>query len=127
MASPAMPVSSLSGGNQQKVVFAKWLEPMPSLVLLDDPTRGVDVGAKADMMQLIRAVAASGRVVLYTSTDLEEMSRVCDRVLVFYRRRVVGELRTPLTEHRLLDAVTRGVLAPPVDASIDERDGASSQ
>ena len=110
MASASMPVEALSGGNQQKVVFAKWLESSPALVLLDDPTRGVDVGAKADMLKIIRAVADSGRVVVYTSTDLDEMTRICDRVIVFYRRHVVGELRPPLTEHQLLDAVTRGVV-----------------
>jgi ABC-type sugar transport system ATPase subunit len=103
------PVGALSGGNQQKVVFAKWLEAAPSLVLLDDPTRGVDVGAKADMMNIVRAVADSGRVVLYASTDLEEMAQLCDRVVVFYRRRAIGELRAPLAEHELFEAVSRGV------------------
>ena len=110
MSSAAIPVGSLSGGNQQKVVFAKWLETEPSLVLLDDPTRGVDVGAKADMMKIVRAVAQSGRVVLYTSTDLAEMAELCDRVVVFYRRSTVGELSPPFTEHGLLNAVTAGDL-----------------
>ena len=113
MPSAKAPVSALSGGNQQKVVFAKWLETSPALVLLDDPTRGVDVGAKADMMGIIRAVADSGRVVLYASTDLEEMAMLCDRVVVFYRRRAIGELRPPFTEHGLLDAVSRGAITQP--------------
>jgi ABC-type sugar transport system ATPase subunit len=108
MASSAAAVEHLSGGNQQKVAFAKWLEPAPSLVLLDDPTRGVDVGAKVDMLRIIRAVADSGRVVLYTSTDLGEMARVCDRVLVFYRGEVLGELTASAGEDELLDAITRG-------------------
>jgi ABC-type sugar transport system ATPase subunit len=110
MRSSRMSTELLSGGNQQKVVFAKWLEPSPSLVLLDDPTRGVDVGAKADMIKIIRAVADSGRVILYASTDLGEMAQVCDRVIVFYRKQAIGELRPPFTEHRILEAVTTGAI-----------------
>ncbi len=110
MASPTLPVGALSGGNQQKIVLAKWLETDPSLVLLDDPTRGVDIGAKPDLMQSIREIAESGRVVLYASTDFDEMAQLCDRVIVFYRRRVIGEIRTALSEHQLLGAVTRGAL-----------------
>jgi ABC-type sugar transport system ATPase subunit len=111
-ASTSLPVGALSGGNQQKVVLAKWLETAPYLVLLDDPTRGVDVGAKPDLMEIIREVADSGRVVLYASTDFNEMARLCDRVIVFYRQSAIGELRPPLSEHQLLEAVTRGVLQP---------------
>jgi ABC-type sugar transport system ATPase subunit len=111
-ASPALPAGSLSGGNQQKVVLAKWLEAAPHLVLLDDPTRGVDVGAKPDLLGIIREAAESGRVVLYASTDFNEMAGLCDRVIVFYRRSAIAELRPPLSEHQLLEAVTRGVLSP---------------
>ena len=115
--SDALPVGTLSGGNQQKVVLGKWLETAPYLVLLDDPTRGVDVGAKPDLMEIVREVADSGRVVLYASTDFNEMASVCDRVLVFYRHAVIGELHPPLSEHQLLDAVTRGVLGPSREAA----------
>src|SRR4051794_691117 len=115
--SDALPVATLSGGNQQKVVLGKWLETAPYLVLLDDPTRGVDVGAKPDLMEIVREVADSGRVVLYASTDFNEMASVCDRVLVFYRHAVIGELQPPLSEHELLEAVTRGVLQPSRDAA----------
>jgi ABC-type sugar transport system ATPase subunit len=111
-ASTALPVGALSGGNQQKVVLAKWLEALPDLVLLDDPTRGVDVGAKPDLLEIIREVADSGRVVLYASTDFSEMAKLCDRVIVFYRHAAIGELRPPLSERQLLEAVTRGVLHP---------------
>ena len=82
----------LSGGNQQKVVFAKWLDAQPSVLLLDDPTRGVDVGAKAEMHALVRGAAAAGAVVLLTSTDLDELADVCDRVLVFHRGAIGAEL-----------------------------------
>jgi ABC-type sugar transport system ATPase subunit len=111
--SPARPAGLLSGGNQQKVVLGKWLETAPSLVLLDDPTRGVDVGAKPELLQIIRDVADSGRVVLYASTDFDEMARLCDRVIVFYRHAIIGELSEHLSEHKLLEAVTRGALHSP--------------
>src|SRR5262249_55718412 len=89
----------LSGGNQQKVVFAKWLDAAPSVVLLDDPTRGVDVGAKAEMHALIRATAQAGAPVLICSTDIDELASLCDRVAVFHQGRVAvvlsgGALRT---------------------------------
>jgi len=92
----------LSGGNQQKVVLAKWLEAAPSTLLLDDPTRGVDVGAKADVHQLLRAACATSAVLL-CSTDLDELASLCDRVLVFRQGRVAAELSgEQLTRHRLL-------------------------
>ena len=75
----------LSGGNQQKVVFAKWLDAAPSVVLLDDPTRGVDVGAKAEMHALIRSTADAGAPVLICSTDIDELVSLCDRVVVLTR------------------------------------------
>ena len=86
------PAGSLSGGNQQKVVLAKWLDSKPDLLLLDDPTRGVDVGAREEINQLLRKAAAYGAVVLYLSSDLEELVAGCDRVLVFYRGRICQEI-----------------------------------
>ncbi len=82
----------LSGGNQQKVVIAKWLDSEPTTLLLDDPTRGVDVGARAEINGLLHAAAAGGAVVIFHSTDLEELASACDRVLVFYRGSICGEL-----------------------------------
>ena len=82
----------LSGGNQQKVVIAKWLDTEPTTILLDDPTRGVDVGARAEINGLLHAAAAGGAVVIFHSTDLEELASACDRVLVFYRGSICGEL-----------------------------------
>jgi ribose transport system ATP-binding protein/rhamnose transport system ATP-binding protein len=83
---------SLSGGNQQKVVLAKWLDTAPEVLLLDDPTRGVDVGARAEINQILRRVVGEGAVVIYRSTDLEELVAGCDRVLVFHRGRICAEL-----------------------------------
>jgi ABC-type sugar transport system ATPase subunit len=90
--SPTVTAGSLSGGNQQKVVLAKWLDNAPSTILLDDPTRGVDVGARAEIHALLRGSARAGAVVLLYSTDLEELVSACDRVLVFYRGSICGEL-----------------------------------
>jgi ABC-type sugar transport system ATPase subunit len=118
MSTPRAPAKSLSGGNQQKVVFAKWLDTAPSLILLDDPTRGVDVAAKADMMRLIREIAEAGRVVLYASSDLQEMAQLCDRIVVFYRGGVVGELNPPFREHDLLDAITTGTTSRATTMSL---------
>jgi ABC-type sugar transport system ATPase subunit len=112
MASPAARVGELSGGNQQKVVFAKWLETDPRVVLLDDPTRGVDVGARREMHAIIAEMAARGRIILITSTDLEELTEVADRVIVFFAGRVVAELRgEALSEHRLLEGISTGSVA----------------
>lgn len=109
MASLAMPVSNLSGGNQQKVVIAKWLEANPQVVLLNDPTRGVDVGAKEEIYRVVQDLADEGRIVLFTSTELTEFVHLCDRVIVFYRGRIVGELpRAELTTQHLLEAINTG-------------------
>jgi ABC-type sugar transport system ATPase subunit len=103
------PVGRLSGGNQQKVVFAKWLAAEPDVVLLDDPTRGVDVGAKADMHEIVRELAAGGRVVLISSTDPDELVELCDRVAVFHRGRLCAELSgVELTQPALLHAMATG-------------------
>jgi ABC-type sugar transport system ATPase subunit len=100
---------SLSGGNQQKLVFAKWLNAQPSVLLLDDPTRGVDVGAKAEMHALIRAAVEGGAIVLLASTDVDELAEVCDRVVVFFQGRVCAELAgDDLQPHAVLEAMNTG-------------------
>lgn len=75
-------VGNLSGGNQQKVVIGKWLEIGPRLVLLDDPTRGVDIGAKVELFRLIREIAAEGKGILFRSTEISELTTLCDRIIV---------------------------------------------
>jgi ABC-type sugar transport system ATPase subunit len=98
------PVGTLSGGNQQKVVFAKWLAGEPELLLLDDPTRGVDVGAKREMHALITGAAAGGCGVLICSTDLAELAELCDRVVVLRRGRVIATVTgAELSETGLLN------------------------
>jgi len=104
--------SRLSGGNQQKVVVAKWLAADPDVVLLDDPTRGVDVAAKADMHEIVRELAASGRIVLISSTDPDELVELCDRVAVFHRGRLCADLAgADLTQPKLLHAMATGELS----------------
>jgi ribose transport system ATP-binding protein len=107
--SPWVPINQLSGGNQQKVVVGKWLEVAPSVVLLDDPTRGVDVGAKREIFLIIRRLAAEGRIVLFRSTELPELVGLCDRILVFYRGRLAGEFKGgAVDDHALLHAINTG-------------------
>jgi ABC-type sugar transport system ATPase subunit len=107
------PAGSLSGGNQQKLVFAKWLNAQPSVLLLDDPTRGVDVGAKAEMHALIRAAANGGAVVLLASTDVDELAGVCHRVAVFFQGRVCADLAgDDLQPHAVLEAMNTGHRGP---------------
>ncbi|MGW5634109.1 sugar ABC transporter ATP-binding protein [Streptomyces sp. NPDC003832] len=111
---PHDPVARLSGGNQQKVVFAKWLAAEPSIVVLDDPTRGVDIGVRAEMHAIVAELASDGAAVLLASTDLAELTELCDRVLVFVRGRVVGEVDGErLTEHGLAVAVQQGTQPEP--------------
>jgi ABC-type sugar transport system ATPase subunit len=108
---PWMPVGELSGGNQQKVVVGKWLEVAPNVMLLDDPTRGVDVGAKREIYLLVRRLAVEGRIVLFRSTEMSELIGLADRIVVFYRGRIAGEIRGgELDEHTLLHAINTGEL-----------------
>ena len=100
--SPDALVHHLSGGNQQKVVVGKWLEIAPRVILLDDPTRGVDIGAKREIYELIRAMSAEGRIVLFSSTELPELIGLCDRILVLYRGRLVGEVAGRSIDNRTL-------------------------
>ena len=89
---PAAKLSTLSGGNQQKVVLAKWLSAKPSLLLLDEPTVGIDVGSREDILLRIRAVARGGVPVICATSDPDQLSELCDRVLVFGRGRITAEL-----------------------------------
>ncbi|MGX1618142.1 sugar ABC transporter ATP-binding protein [Micromonospora chalcea] len=93
-ASAATPVGALSGGNQQKVVFARHLLTEPRLLLLDEPTRGVDIGAKAEIYRLLRRLADDGMGILLASSELPELLGVCDRVVVLRRGRAVADLAT---------------------------------
>jgi ribose transport system ATP-binding protein len=101
------PVQFLSGGNQQKVVIGKWLATRPSVFLLDEPTRGVDIGAKQEIYRLMEELAAKGVAVLFVSSDLEEILGMSDRVLVLHEGRLSGELlRSELSEEAVMRLAT---------------------
>ena len=91
-ASAETPIMNLSGGNQQKVLLARWLAMQPKLIILDEPTRGIDVGAKAEIEKLVQSLRAQGMAVLFISSDIEEVVRACERVVVLRDRRKIGEL-----------------------------------
>ena len=86
-----VPVRSLSGGNQQKTLLARWLLRQPALLLLDEPTRGVDVGAKQEIYRLLTELAEGGMALLVISSELEELIGLCDRILVMRRGEVAAE------------------------------------
>jgi ribose transport system ATP-binding protein len=99
------PAAALSGGNQQKVVIGKWLMTKPRIVLLNDPTRGIDVGTKHEIYQLLRRLAEQGTAVLFYSTDYDELIGCCDRVAIFYDGTISQMLQgAELTEHNLVGA-----------------------
>ena len=93
-----VPVTTLSGGNQQKCILARWLLIEPKVLLLDEPTRGIDVGAKAEIYQLIRRLAGEGRAIIMTSSELPELLAVSDRIIVLCEGRLAALI--PRTSHR---------------------------
>lgn len=108
-ASVETPVGTLSGGNQQKVVLARWLARRPKVLILDEPTRGVDVGAKAEIYRLVRQVAAEGVAVIVISSELPEVLGLADRVLVMREGHLVGELAGDEADEQQVMALATGV------------------
>ncbi|MFI6094674.1 multiple monosaccharide ABC transporter ATP-binding protein [Lentzea sp. NPDC051213] len=103
------PTGTLSGGNQQKVVLAKWMFTDPDVLILDEPTRGIDVGAKYEIYSIINDLAAQGRAVLVISSELPELLGLCDRIYALSEGRITGELdRADATQERLMQYMTRG-------------------
>jgi monosaccharide-transporting ATPase len=90
--SPDQPVAELSGGNQQKVLLARWLATEPQVLLLDEPTRGIDVGAKADVYKLLETIKETGVGIVVSSSEVPELLLLCDRILVMHRGRVAAAL-----------------------------------
>ena len=102
-------ISSLSGGNQQKIVIAKWLLCSPEILLLDEPTRGIDVGAKFEIYKLITELAKEGKAVLMISSEMEELIGVCDRIYVMAKGRISGELaRKDFSQENIMKLALRG-------------------
>lgn len=104
--SPEAAIKNLSGGNQQKVLLARWLAIQPELIILDEPTRGIDVGAKAEIEKLINKLSDEGVAVLFISSELEEVVRVCDRINILRDRHKVGELvGRDIDEQRIMQVI----------------------
>jgi len=108
-AHPRIPANTLSGGNQQKVVLAKWLSTSAEIYLFDEPTQGVDVGAKDEIHRLIDELARGGKAVLVSSSDLEEVLAIADRVIAFRKGRIVGEFaKRDITARAVMEAIVHG-------------------
>ena len=109
MSSPGQEVQFLSGGNQQKVVLAKWLETSPAVVILDEPTRGIDVGAKFEIYQLMRQLTDRGVAILMISSELMEILGMSDRIIVMRDGQIAGEFsREEATEEKIMELATTG-------------------
>ena len=104
---PEMRAANLSGGNQQKVVLAKWLTFRPRVLIFDEPTRGIDVGAKAEIYELIRGLAAKGVSVIVISSEMEEVLGISDRIAVMHEGRLTGILnRADFSEEAVMRLAT---------------------
>lgn len=100
--------SALSGGNQQKVVLGRWLMTEPKILLLDEPTRGIDVGAKAEIYQLINNLAKQGMAIIVVSSELPEVIGISDRIVTFCEGELTGEYRQEeATQEKLLQSATK--------------------
>ncbi len=108
-ASTETPIKSLSGGNQQKVILARWLLTHPEYLILDEPTRGIDVGTKIEIQKLVLKLASEGMSVTFISSELDEMLRTCSRLVVMRDRKVVGELSgEDLTQSKVMGTIAGG-------------------
>jgi ribose transport system ATP-binding protein len=101
---------TLSGGNQQKVVLGKWLAMNPRVLILDEPTRGIDVGARAEIYRHIAKLASDGIAVVVVSSDMEEVIGLCDRVLVMRERRMTGLLTGGEISQKRIGALMTGAV-----------------
>ena len=108
-ASADTPIKSLSGGNQQKVLIGRWLLTHPEYLILDEPTRGIDVGTKIDIQKLVLKLASEGMSVTFISSETDEMLRTCSRLVVMRDRKVVGELSgEDLTQNKIMSTIAGG-------------------
>jgi galactofuranose transport system ATP-binding protein len=103
--SPDQPVKNLSGGNQQKVILARWLATNPQLLILDEPTRGIDVGTKAEIQKLVLSLADEGKAIVFISSELEEVLRTCHRIAVLREREKVAEFSGEVDENTIIQAI----------------------
>jgi ribose transport system ATP-binding protein len=109
MQSPDNAINTLSGGNQQKIVIAKWLKNDPCLLLLDEPTAGIDIGAKGEIIKIIEDYAAKGNSVIVVSSEIQELMAMCDRVLVLVDGRLHGEfMRKEILSEEVIQHAIQG-------------------
>jgi simple sugar transport system ATP-binding protein len=99
------PVKNLSGGNQQKVILARWLATNPKLLILDEPTRGIDIGTKAEIQKLVLSLAEEGMSCVFISSELEEVLRTSHRIVVMRDRKKVTELSDDISENKIMQAI----------------------
>jgi len=105
-ASTDTPIKSLSGGNQQKAILARWLLTKPQYLILDEPTRGIDVGTKVEIQKLVLKLAEEGVSVTFISSEIEEMLRTCSRLIVMRDRKIVGELtQDDMTQAKIMHTI----------------------
>ncbi|MDR2922520.1 MAG: ATP-binding cassette domain-containing protein, partial [Treponema sp.] len=103
------PIKSLSGGNQQKVILARWLLTHPEYLILDEPTRGIDVGTKVEIQKLVLKLAEEGMSITFISSEIEEMVRTCSRLIVMRDRNIVGELcGAEVTQDNIMHTIAGG-------------------
>ena len=108
-ASSDTPIGQLSGGNQQKVILARWLLTHPEFLILDEPTRGIDIGTKIEIQKLALKLAAEGKSVTFISSEIDEMIRTCSRLVVLRDGKVVGELKgDELTQNKIMSTIAGG-------------------
>ncbi|MDD3223599.1 MAG: ATP-binding cassette domain-containing protein, partial [Clostridium sp.] len=102
-------INNLSGGNQQKVILARWLATDPQILILDEPTRGIDIGSKSEIQNLILKLAQTGMTIIFISSELQEMIRCCDRILVLRDRKIIGELKgDDIEESNIMETIADG-------------------
>ena len=108
-ASADTPIKSLSGGNQQKCILARWLLTHPEYLILDEPTRGIDIGTKIDIQKLVLKLASEGMSITFISSETDEMLRTCSRLVVMRDRKKVGELSgEDLTQNKIMSTIAGG-------------------
>ncbi len=101
-------IKQLSGGNQQKVILARWLATDPDFLILDEPTRGIDIGTKTEIQKLVLELADEGKSLIFISSEIEEMLRTCSKMLVLRDGEKVGEITEDLTQEHVMKAIAGG-------------------
>ena len=108
-ASMETPIKSLSGGNQQKVILGRWLLTNPRFLILDEPTRGIDIGTKTEIQKLLLLLADEGKSIAFISSEVEEMLRTCSRMAVLRDGKKVGEIEgDDLTQEKIMETIAGG-------------------